>query len=53
MDLDGEIGKRQNPLVAVSETNRIRGIQQLLCPIHLVADHQDLLVECEFRPPFL
>src|SRR5436309_690265 len=49
-DLDGEVGKLEDPLVGAPESLPIGGRHQLRCPVHLVGDHQHLLIEREGRP---
>jgi hypothetical protein len=52
LDFDGEVDQAQDPLIRQLQVRSILGAHPASSPIHLVADHQDLLIEAEGRPPF-
>src|SRR5262249_28996169 len=52
LDLDREVHKAKDALVAEVQAAPVFRPQEPRGPVHLVADHQDLLVEGEGRPPF-
>jgi hypothetical protein len=51
LNLDREVHQAQDPLVGELSAGPILGTQEPHRPVHLVTDHQDLLVETEDRPP--
>lgn len=49
---DREVHQVQRPVVAAPQAIEISGSEELRSTVHLIADHQDLLVEREARPTF-
>ncbi len=51
VDFDGEIGQTEDALAGEAEARQSALPESALRPIHLIADHQDLLVDRETSPP--
>ncbi len=51
LNLDGQVHQAQHAFVGEGKAGAVLRAQEPHRPIHLVADHQDLLVEAEGRPP--